>query len=89
MRERDREKGGKVSLYSNRTRQGGEGVHSTVQGGMAGWLLGVERLQVESDGGSRQNCHDSRSVLLVSSGSVAGKVEGGGQWVLIDLCSPV
>lgn len=79
---------GKVSLYSNRTRQG-----STVRC-RTGWLaLGEQRLQVDSDGGSRQqNCHDFPPGILGilrSSRERCREVEGNGQWVLIDLCSPV
>lgn len=54
---------GKVSLYSNRT----------------GLAPGEKGLQVDSDGGSKQNCHDSRSVFLVSLGpwgSVGREAEG-------------
>ena len=80
MRGTERE-GGKVSLYSNRTRQG-----TTVQGGLAGF------------GGwkgyrSSRMADRDRIVMILARyswypyGGVAGKVEGGGQWVLIDLCS--
>lgn len=51
---------GKVSLYSNRT----------------GLAPGEKGLQVDSDGGSKQNCHDSRSVFLVSLGPW-GALQGG------------
>lgn len=51
---------GKVSLCSNRT----------------GLARGEKGLQVDSDGGSKQNCHGSRSVFLVSLGPW-GALQGG------------
>lgn len=78
---------GKVSLYSNTARQQGSPVFGA---GRAGWLLGDKRLQVESDGGSRQqNCHDFPPGILGILRERCREAEGNGQWVLIDLCSPV
>lgn len=79
----------KVSLYSNRTRQGS--TVDMVQDRLAGfWGRKGYRSTRMADPDSRI-VMISRRVFLVSfrDRERCREVEGNGQWVLIDLCSPV